>query len=190
MSQGSGAKPLSQEVRERLPRVILDFVAIIMTLIVAYLVIPISHSINFNVPGTAISAGLMVAVIFIVILAIIAFRILRDVGALLHPSVWTLFFQSVPGLEEPHKSLIRKAVHDLLYVVVVIILSYLITPLLVLIPGVGSSLAAAIPIVLAAIVIILLYDVGHLIYDEIAKSVQKITDKVATIVEESEKSKK
>jgi len=62
--------------------------------------------------------------------------------------------KAVPELEEPHQNLIRKTVRDLFYVIVVIILFYLVTPLIVLIPGVGASLATALPLILAAIVVV------------------------------------
>jgi len=62
---------LSHEIRERLPRIVLDFVSIIITLIVAYIVLPIAYSISFNVPVIGLSVGLAVAVIFLVILAVL-----------------------------------------------------------------------------------------------------------------------
>jgi len=86
--------------------------------------------------------------------------------------------------------LIRKVARDFFSVIVILILFYLLTPLIVLIPGIGASLAAAIPIILAALVVILLYDAGRLIYDEIAKEVHKVTEKIASVVEESEKKPK
>lgn len=98
--------------------------------------------------------------------------------------------ESCPGLEEHQQNLIRKVARDFFSVVVIVILFYLLTPFIVLMPGVGTSLAAAIPLVLAAVVVILLYDAGRLLYEEIAKSVHKVTDKIASMVEESEKSKK
>jgi hypothetical protein len=55
-------------------------VALIITLFVAYIVIPITSAISFNVPVIGLSVGLAVAVIFLVILAILAVRILRDGG--------------------------------------------------------------------------------------------------------------
>ncbi len=94
------------------------------------------------------------------------------------------------GLEDHQQNLIRKVVRDFLSVVVILILFYLLTPFIVLMPGIGASFAAAIPLILAAVVIILLYDAGRLLYDEIAKSVHKVSDKIASMVEESEKSKK
>jgi len=98
--------------------------------------------------------------------------------------------KAVPGLEEHHENLIRKVARDFFSVVVILILFYVLTPFIVLMPGVGASLAAAIPLILAAVVIILLYDAGRLLYDEIAKSVRKVADKIASAVEESEKPKK
>jgi len=183
------SRPLSQEIRERLPRIVLDFVSIIITLLVAYIVLPIAYSISFNVPVIGLSVGLAVAVIFLVILAVLVVRILRDTAALLHVSSHMLS-KAVPGLEEHHENLIRKVARDFFSVIVILILFYLLTPLIVLIPGVGASLAAAIPIVLAALVVILLYDAGRLIYDEIAKEVHKVTEKIASVVEESEKEPK
>ena len=182
-------RPLSHEIRERLPRIVLDFVALIITLFVAYVVIPIASAISFNVPVIGLSVGLAVAVIFLVILAILAVRILRDAAVMVHHGSHMLA-QAVPGLEEHQENLIRKVARDFLSAVVILILFYLLTPFIVLIPGVGASLAAAIPLVLAAVVVILLYDAGRLLYDEIAKYVHKATDKIASIVEESEKSKK
>jgi len=182
-------KSLSGEVRQRLPRLVLDFVAILVTLVVAYIVLPIVSVIGVNVPVAGLSAGLAVAVIFAVILAILVVRVLRDAAAMAHVSS-TMFSRAVPELEESHQHLIRKVVRDFLYVVVIIILFYILTPFVVLIPGIGISLAAAIPVILLALVIIFLYDAARLIYDEIAKGVDKITEKVASVVEESEKKSK
>jgi len=182
-------KPLSHEIRDRLPRLVLDFVAVIITLFVAYVVIPIASAISFNVPVIGLSVGLAVAVIFLVILAILAVRILRDAAVMVHHGSHMLA-KAVPGLEEHQQNLIRKVARDFLSAVVIVILFYLLTPFIVLMPGVGASLAAAIPLVLAAVVVILLYDAGRLLYEEIAKSVQKVTDKIASMVEESEKPRK
>jgi hypothetical protein len=180
---------LSGEVRQRLPRIVLDFVAILVTLLVAYIVLPIVSVIGVNVPVAGISAGLAVAVVFAVILAILVVRVLRDAAAITHLSSH-MFSQAVPGLEETHQNLIRKVIRDFLYVVVIIILFYILTPFVVLIPGIGISLAAAIPLILLAVVIILLYDAARLIYDEVAKGVHAVTEKVASAVEESEKKSK
>jgi len=178
-------KPLSAEIRERLPRIILDFVAIILTLIAAYIILPIANAISFSIPAIGLSVGLMIAVIFLVILTILVVRILRDTAAMIHLGSHMLS-KAVPGLEEPHVNLVRKVTRDFFFVIVVVILFYVVTPFIVLIPGVGASLAAAIPLILAAIVVILLYDAGRLLYDEIAKAVHKVTEKVASVVEESE----
>jgi hypothetical protein len=182
-------KPLSHEIRNRLPRLILDFVAMIITLFVAYIVIPIASAISFTVPVIGLSVGLAVAVIFLVILAILAVRILRDAAVMVHHGSHMLA-KAVPGLEEHHQNLIRKVARDFLSAVVILILFYVLTPFIVLMPGIGASLAAAIPLVLAAVVIILLYDAGRLLYEETAKWVREVTDKIASRVEESEKSGK
>ena len=181
-------KPLSHDIRERLPRLVLDFAAMIITLFVAYIVIPIASAISFSVPVIGLSVGLAVSVIFLVILAILAVRILRDAAVMArHGS--HLLATAVPGLEEKHQNLIRKVVRDFLYAAVILILFYVLAPFVVLIPGVGASLAAAIPLVLTAVVVILLYDAARLLYEEVAKSVHKLTDEIASKVEESEKSK-
>lgn len=182
------AKPLSDEIRSRLPRLVLDFLAIIVILFVAYIVLPIASVISFNLPVVGLSVGLAVAVIFLVILAILVVRILRDAAVMVHHGSH-LLARAVPGLEEHHQNLIRKVARDFLSVVVILILFYLLTPFIVLIPGVGASLAAAIPLILAAVVVILLYDAGRLLYEEVAKYVHKVADKIASIVEESEKPK-
>ena len=181
-------KPLSHEIRERLPRLVLDFVALIITLFIAYIVVPITSTISFNVPVIGLSVGLGVAVIFIVILAILAVRILRDAAVMVHHGSHMLS-RAVPGLEEPHQNLVRKVARDFLSAIVILVLFYLLTPFIVLMPGVGASLAAAIPLILLAVVVILLYDASRLLYDEVAKVVHKVTEKIASIVEESEKSK-
>jgi len=183
------SKPLSGEVRQRLPRLVLDFVAIIVTLLVAYIVLPIVSVIGVEVPVAGISAGLAIAIIFAIILAILAVRVLRDAAAMAHVGSH-LVSQAVPELEEHHQNLIRKVARDFLYVVVIIILFYVLTPFVVLIPGIGISIAAAIPLILLALVIIFLYDAARLIYDEVAKGVSKVTEKVASAVEESEKKPK
>jgi len=179
-------KSVSGEIRERLPRLVLDFVAIILTLAAAYVVLPIAHAINFEIPAVGISVGLMVAVIFLVMLAILVVRVLRDAAALVHLSS-EMLSKAVPGLEEVHVNLVRKVARDFFFAVVVMILFYVITPFIVLIPGVGVSLAAAIPLVLAATIVILLYDAGRLIYDGIAKVIHQLAEGgLASLVEEPE----
>jgi uncharacterized BrkB/YihY/UPF0761 family membrane protein len=158
-------------------------------LFVAYIVIPIASAISFSVPVIGLSVGLAVAVIFLVVLAILVVRILRDATVMVHHGSHMLA-RAVPGLEEHQQNLIRKVARDLFSVIVIVILFYLLTPFIVLMPGVGASLAAAIPLVLTAVVVILLYDAGRLLYEEIAKSVHIVTDKIATMVEESEKPRK
>jgi len=182
-------KPLSHEIRQRLPRIVLDFVAIILVLLVAFVVIPMAFAISFIVPVVGLSVGLAVSVIFLVILAILAVRILRDITVMVHHGS-NMLAEAVPGLEEHHQNLIRKVIRDFFSVVVILILFYVLTPFVVLIPGIGASFAAAIPIILAAVVVIFLYDAGRLIYDEIAKAVHVVADRVASTVEEFEKSKK
>jgi hypothetical protein len=182
----SEVKPLSHEIKGRLPRIILDFMAIIVTLFVAYIVLPIAHVMSFNVPVIGLSVGLAVAVVFVVILAVLVVRILRDTTILIHHGS-EILAKAVPGLEEHHENLIRKVVRDFFSVVVILILFYLITPFIVLIPGVGASLAAAIPIILTALVVIFLYDVARLLYDEVSKEVHKVTSKIAAMVEESDR---
>ena len=179
-------KPLSDEVKGRLPRIVLDFVAIIVTLFVAYIVLPVTHVINFNVPVIGLSVGLAVAIVFVVILAVLVVRILSDTTILIHHGSQILA-KAVPGLEEHHENLIRKVVRDFFSVVVILILFYLIAPFIVLIPGVGASLAAAIPIILTAIVVIFLYDAARLLYNEVSKEVHKATAKIASMVEESDR---
>jgi hypothetical protein len=182
----SEVKPLSHEIENRLPRIVWDFVAIIVTLFVAYIVLPVTHVISFNVPVIGLSVGLAVAVVFVVILALLVVRILSDTAILIHHGS-QLLAKAVPGLEERHENLIRKVVRDFFSVVVILILFYLIAPFIVLIPGVGASLAAAIPIILTAIVVIFLYDAGRLLYDEVSKEVDKVTGKIASMVEESDR---
>jgi len=182
------SKRVSHEIRERLPRLVLDFVAIVVVLFVAYIVIPIASAISFSVPVIGLSVGLAVAVIFLVVLAILAIRILRDAAVMAHHGS-RMISKFVPGLEERHENLIRKVVRDFFSVVVILILFYLLAPFIVLLPGIGASLAAAIPLVLAAVVIIFLYDAGRLLYEEVAKSVHEASDKIASRVEELEKEK-
>jgi hypothetical protein len=176
-------KPVSEDVRERLPRLILDFIAIILTLAVAYVVLPIANAISFIVPAVGISIGLMVAVIFLVILAILVVRVLHNTGSLVNLSSETLS-KAVPGLEEPYVNLFRKVTRDFFFAVVILILFYVVTPFIVLIPGVGVSLAAAIPLVLGATIVILLYDAGRLLYSETTKVIDQVAEKVASLVEE------
>jgi uncharacterized protein YoxC len=182
----SEVKPLSHEIKDRLPRIVWDFVAIIVTLFVAYIVLPVTHVISFNVPVIGLSVGLAVAVVFVVILAVLVVRILSDTAILIHHGS-QLLAKAVPGLEERHENLIRKVVRDFFSVIVILILFYLIAPFIVLIPGVGASLAAAIPIILTAVVVIFLYDAGRLLYDEVSKEVHKVTGKIASMVEESDR---
>ena len=116
-------KPLSHEIRDRFPPLVLDFVALIITLFVAYMVIPIASAISFNVPVIGLSFGLAVAVVFLVILAILAVRILHDATVMVHHGSHMLL-RAVPGLEERQQNLIQKVARDFFSAVVIVILFY------------------------------------------------------------------
>jgi len=185
----SEMKALSTEIREKLPKLVLDFVAIVITLFVAYLVLPIVGVVGYTVPVAGLSGSLAVALIFAVVLAVLAVRTVRDAATLAHVSANGLA-SVVPGLQEHQQGLVEKVAHDFLYVLVILILFYLLAPFVAMIPGVGPSLAAVVPIALLATVVIFLYDAGRLIYDEVQKGVHEVTEKIASAVEEAEKRKK
>ena len=105
-------KPLSHEIRQRLPRIVLDFVAIILVLLVAFVVIPMAFAISFIVPVVGLSVGLAVSVIFLVILAILAVRILRDITVMVHHGS-NMLAEAVPGLEEHFARAIARFVQQL-----------------------------------------------------------------------------
>jgi len=180
-------RALSAAIREKLPRVLIGFAMLFVVLIVGYITLPIvNYAYQMQIPGIGISVGLVISVIILAIVVLFAIRIFNDLTSLFGISA-NLLAKLVPGLTSEHMSDLRRISYNLLYVILIVLLFWIVEPFTPLIPGVGSAIATALPIVIVAIVVLLFWDIGRTIYRHIEVFSRKLADRISDSIEQSEK---
>jgi len=186
MGKSEERKALSTAIREKLPRVIVNSVTLVVIVIVSQITLPIlNYAYTMSIPGMGVSLGLLISIILLAIVVLFAIRIVSDLTSLF--GLTNLITRIVPGLTSEHMSDLRRVVYNLLYVLLVILLFWIVAPWLPLIPGVGPTIMSALPIVIVAIVVLLFWDIGRTIYRNIETYSRRLADRISTSIEQAEK---
>lgn len=173
-------KPISEEVRDRFPRLTMSLVmAFIFYLINTF--VPGTME-EINLPGLDMNAGTLIGTIALIFTAIFLIRALSD--ALVLSDVVTDIFIKRLGIKEERSP--KRAARDLIYIIVVILVTTALQPLIsTLDPSVENPLAAATIYVALAIILVLIYDIGRILYriverkaESMADSLSKMTDRM------------
>ncbi|MBS7642976.1 hypothetical protein KEJ26_00070 [Candidatus Bathyarchaeota archaeon] len=174
---------LSEEVRKRLPRVLLRLVIVAIILFIAYLAVPLMHittSLGFPIPSLGL-VGIFVVGFFIVLVFLLALRILTDVKVLLDAGAM-YFAEWLPGIKGHRLPAIRKAFMEIGYAIFIVLVVGFLSPLIATIPGL-SIIVSVLPFVGLAAVILLVWDAGRILYRELEERVVEISEHVATELE-------
>jgi hypothetical protein len=176
-------EPLSEEVRRRLPRVLLRSVIVAIILFVAYLAVPLMHittSLGFPLPSLGL-LGTFVVAFFIVIVFLLALRILTDVKVLLDAGA-VYFAEWLPGIKGHRLPAIRRAFMEIGYAIFIVLVIGFLSPLIATLPGL-SIIVSVLPFVGLAVVILLVWDAGRILYRELEERVVEISEHIATELE-------
>jgi hypothetical protein len=177
---------LSEEVKKRLPRVLLRSVVVAILLFIAYLAVPlmnITTSLGFPIPGLGLlfTFPIFVTVFFVVLVFLLALRILNDVKVLLDAGAM-YFAEWLPGIKGHRIPAIRKAFMEIGYAIFIVLVVGFLSPLIATIPGL-NIIVSVLPFVGLAVVILLAWDAGRVLYHELEQRVEVISEHVATELE-------
>jgi len=159
-------------------KVLKTFIYIMLTmvvLIIAYALLPaISLGANTQIPGTTLTLGTLYWVIALSIVVLSLFSLLRNLLAVFRIGYESL--SKIIPLDVRRLSRLRSVALNFILVTAIVILFFIISPYITIIPDVGAYLAAAGQVMVGAVLILFFWDVGRTIYVELEDAFRKIEE--------------
>lgn len=166
-----GTRSIGEELKKRIPRFIISLTFLISLLFI-YNTIPLPFS-EVPLPGLNIGADQLIRLIMILTILVLLAKILPDAFFLADLSADILLKRL--GMGDKEKPL-KRASRDLVYIIITILLAAAALPFLSAIPDFGSHLTAAASLIALGVVLLLIYDVGKIIYGVIEEKAESIAN--------------
>ncbi|MGD8506125.1 MAG: hypothetical protein PVF15_05615 [Candidatus Bathyarchaeota archaeon] len=171
------------EIRRRFPRLTMSLFIAIIFWIVSIFVPPTMGDII--VPGLDLKAEFLVWIVTVVITAVFLIRALSD--ALILGDIITDVFVKRLGIKQEVSP--KRAFRDLMYIIIVILLAAAISPILGAIDNLGTTLRNIITYIALGIILVLIYDIGRILYRIIEQRAESVADRLAKMAEKTKESK-
>jgi len=173
-------KPISEEIRQRFPRLTMSLVMAVIFYLVNVFVPPLLGGIQL--PGINLNAGTLIGAISLIFTAIFLIRTLSD-GLVLSDILTDIFVKRL-GIKEERSP--KRAARDAIYIIVIILVATALFPIInTLEQNVREPLSMATTYVALGMILVLIYDIGRILYriverkaESVADSIAKMTDKV------------
>ncbi|MFQ6086562.1 MAG: hypothetical protein ACE5OV_00920 [Candidatus Bathyarchaeia archaeon] len=178
-------KPVGKEVRRRFPRLTMSLVMAIIFWLVSIIVPPTMGEIN--IPGLDLKASFLVMIITTVIAALFLIRALSD--ALILGDIVTDILVKRLGIKQEVSP--KRAFRDFIYIIIVILVAAAISPILSEVEPVeaGSVLRNVTTYIALGIILVLIYDIGRILYRIIEQRAESVADRLAKMAEKTKESK-
>lgn len=186
MTRDYDKKGKSIEIRLRLTRIFSQIIVLLLVLILGYLIMPYLQLIPLVIPYLDIN---MVSIGSIMLLAIIGFmiyRILQDLMSL-SSSLSRALNHLAKSLAAERVGLLKRALYDILLLIGIIVIFDLVLPIVGKLPGVGLYLSGALPLVALALAVLIFWDLGKIVYNEIEELSDFVVDKLEEFEERNNK---
>jgi len=168
-------KRMGREIKLRLPRLIMNVVMALIFFIISIFVPPPLSSIE--VPGLNIGANQLVWIVSIFIMAIFLVRALSD--ALILGDAFTDVVIRRLGIKEERSP--KRALRDFIYIIIIILVATALAPFLASIKDVGGWLSTANTYIALALIIILIYDIGRILYHIVEEKAELLAEKLVRV---------
>ncbi len=176
-------KPVGEEIRRRFPRLTMSLVMTIIFWIVS-MIVPRTMG-DIYIPGLNLRAEYLVWIVTTVITYVFLFRALSD--ALILGDILTDIFVKRLGIKLEVSP--RRAFRDLIYIIIIILVAAAISPVLGEIQNYGSTLRNVITYIALGMILILIYDIGRILYRIIEHRAEAMADRLARVAEKTKESK-
>jgi cation transport ATPase len=174
------AKSIGEEVRRRFPRLTMSLVMAIIFLMIS-IVVPQTMISDVMVPGLNLNAGFLIGTITWLFAAIFLIRALSD--ALILSDIVTDIIVKRLGIKEERSS--RRAARDAIYIIAIILVATALYPVLGTIGDIGNTLTTVTTYVALAIILLLIYDIGRILYRMVEQRAESMADRLAKMAERS-----
>jgi cation transport ATPase len=171
-------KPVGEEIRNRFPRLTMSLImAFIFSLINSF--VPNTME-GINLPGLNINAGTLIGTIALIFTAIFLIRALAD--ALVLSDILTDIFVKRLGIKEERSP--KRAARDLIFIIVIILVTTAIFPLInTLESSIKDPLSMATTYIALGMILILIYDIGRILYRIIERKAESVADSLAKMTD-------
>ena len=176
-------KSISKKIRRRFPRLIMSLVMAIIFWIVNITVPPTMRGIS--VPGLDLEAEFLVWIVTMLITYVFLIRALSDFMIL--GNIATDIFVKRLGIKEELSP--KRAFRDFIYIIIVILAFFAVHPILGEVGNFGSLLGNVITYIAFGIILILIYDIGRIIYRIIEQRAESVADRLAKMAEKTKERK-
>ena len=165
-------KPIGEEIRNRFPRLTMSLVMAIIFYLINTIVPPLMG--DTTIPGINLNAGMLIGTIALIFTAIFLIRALSD-GLVLSDILTDIFVRRL-GIKEERSP--RRAARDTIYIIVVILVTTALYPVInTLEPSIKDPLSIAITYIALGIILILIYDIGRILYRIVERKAESMADR-------------
>jgi cation transport ATPase len=174
----SVGKPIGEEVRNRFPRLTMSLVMAVIFYLVNLFVPPLMGDITL--PGINLKVGTLVGAIALIFTAIFLIRAMAD-GLVLSDILTDILVKRL-GIKEERSP--KRAARDAIYIIVIILVATALFPLInTLEQNVREPLAMATTYIALAVILVLIYDVGRILYRIVEKKAESVADSLAKMAD-------
>jgi cation transport ATPase len=175
-------KAKGEEIRRRFPRIVMNLVMAVIFWIIDVFVPPTVSTVV--IPGLNTNAGLLTWIVVTVIMAIFLIRALSD--ALVLGDILTDVVVRRLGIKEERSP--KRAARDFIYIIIIILVVTALSPILANVTDIGHLLTTAATYVALALIIILIYDMGRILYRIIEQKAELLADRLTQMAEKKKNS--
>jgi cation transport ATPase len=171
-------KTVGDEVRSRLPRLTMSLVLAVIFFLISVFVPPLMGDIDL--PGINFNVATLVGIIALIFTAIFLIRALAD--GLVLSDIFTDIFVKRLGIKEERSP--KRAARDAIYIIVILLVATAIYPIIsTLDSSIKDPLTAATTYVALAIILILFYDIGRILYRIVERKAESVADGLAKMAD-------
>ncbi len=172
---------IREEIRSRVPRLTMSLIMAVIFLVISVVVPPTVGGIP--IPGLEIDASFLVWIITIIITAIFLIRALSD--ALVLGDIVTDIVIRRMGIKEERSP--KRAARDLIYIIIIILIATAVLPIIVTLVKLEEArywLTMLTTISALGIILILIYDIGRILYRIIEQRAESLADRLSKMAEQ------
>ena len=134
---------------------------------------------GITIPGLNLNLGTLVGILAWLFTAIFLIRALSD--AIILSDIVTDIIVKQMGIKEERSP--RRAARDAIYIIVIILVATALYPLLSTLENIGSILTTIATYIALGIILVLIYDIGRILYRIIEQRAESVADRLAKMAE-------
>lgn len=137
------------------------------------------------IPGLDLRADFLIWIVTVVIAALFLIRALSD--AMVLGDIVTDIFVKRLGIRQEVSP--KRAFRDFIYIIIIILAAAALSPIMSTIENFGSTLRNVTTYIALGVILVLIYDIGRIIYRMIEHRAESMADRLAQMAEKNRENK-